>query len=135
MPFILLVFPVPFTSFQIAKKYFLFPVPNGPPLNVTTSVTRTTVILSWQPPSLIYRNTFNSISWYIVKVKQSSIRAFPSEGTNVTTTIYTVVNLSPGIVYDFLILAGNEFGISQDLNGAEATDTTSEDGMCMSTCV
>ena len=63
-----------------------------------------------------------------MKFKQSSIRAFPSEGANVTTTTYTVVNLSPGIEYDFLILAGNEFGVSQDLNGAEATDTTSEDG-------
>jgi hypothetical protein len=102
-------------------------IPNGPPTNVATSTTKTSVTLSWQPPSLIYRNTFNGITKYYVKVKKSSERNFPSEGTNVTTATHTVENLNPGIEYDFLILAGNEFGFSADNNGAEVTTTTNED--------
>ena len=46
-----------------------------------------------------------------------------------TSLSYTVQGLSPGITYESIIVAGNEFGFSQDYHGGVIEVTTNEDGM------
>ena len=100
-----------------------FPVPSGPPLGLAvTSITITSITLSWRDPAPDKINDRDGVGRFVVKRDGEQV-------ANITGRTYTVTGLSVATSYTFEVLAVNDQGIAPNHHAAEVTATTASGGV------
>ena len=95
-----------------------FPVPSGPPQGLTaTSITTTSITLTWRDPVANKINDRDGIQGFMVRRDGQQV-------ANITSRTYTVTGLSVATSYDFEVLAVNDQGIAPNNHAAWLTATT-----------
>nr|XP_006823012.1 PREDICTED: titin-like [Saccoglossus kowalevskii] len=91
------------------------PGPPQPPLSFS-NITKASVTLEWQPP---LEDGGSEITNYILEKRDHGRTLWSRVSSTVTGTKYTVTSLLDGTAYQFRVMAQNQYGISEALEGVE----------------
>ena len=102
-------------------------VPSGPPQDLAvTSITTTSITLSWRDPAPDRINDRDGVRRFVVRRGKQQV-------ANTTSRTYTVTGLSVATSYSFEVLAINDQGIAPNNHAARLTATSASGGMYVGT--